>query len=160
MKRIAAGVLLGVCAGCAKRQVQGPPLTQVVPLRGLPPIQIDTRRPGLDVIELPTAETMAATQRTVKVAAEVEATMLERRPVSMGYPAAARQRRLAGHVRFRTVVGPDGIVQGLTLIEASDPVFVPIAKANVESWQYRPYLLNGRAVAVDTTVQVEFSPPQ
>ena len=157
MKRFAAGVLLGVCAGCVKNSPQ-PPLTSVVPIIGLPPIPIDTTRPGLDVRDLPTAETMAATQRTVKVAGDIEATMLERRPVTIGYPAEARDKRMMGQVRFRAIVGPDGRIEGLTLIEASSPVFIRMAAANVQSWQYRPYLLNGQPVAVDTTVRVDFAP--
>jgi TonB family protein len=152
-------VLLGVCAGCAKAPVQGP-LTSVSPLIGLPPIPIDTSRPGLDARDLPTAETMAATQRTVKVASDIEATMIERRPVSNGYPAEARQKHMTGQVRFRAIVGPDGRIQGLTLIDASSPVFIRMATANVQSWQYRPYLLNGQPIAVDTTVRVDFAPPE
>ncbi len=159
MRRLAAGVLLGVCAGCTKRPVQAP-LTSVVPVVGLPAIQIDPTRPGLDVQNLPSAETMAAIERTVKVAGDVEAAMLERRPVGMGYPAEARATRMVGQVRFRAIVGRDGRVEGLSLIDASSPVFVRMATANVQSWQYRPYVVNGKAVAVDTTVRVDFQPPE
>ncbi|WP_263383213.1 energy transducer TonB [Granulicella arctica] len=158
MGKFAAIVLLGVCSGCANKQSQGP-LTSVSPVIGLPPIPIDTTRPGLDVQELPSAETMAATQRTVRVAADVEASMIERRPVSVGYPAEARQQRLRGHVLFRAIVGVDGHIQGLTLVETTSPLFVRMATANVQSWQYRPYVLNGRPTAVDTFVRVEFLPP-
>ena len=159
MNRFVAGVLLGVCAGCVEHSPKAP-LTSVVPIIGLPPIPIDTTRPGLDMRDLPTAETMAATQRTVKVPGDVEATMLERRPVTMGYPTEARGKRMMGQVRFRAIVGLDGRVAGLSLIEASSPVFIRIAAANVQSRQYRPYLVNGQPVAVDTTVRVDFSPPQ
>jgi outer membrane biosynthesis protein TonB len=158
MGRVVTTVLLVVCAGCAKPPQA--PLTQVVPVIGLPPITIDETRPGLDVQRMRSAESVAATEQTLRLAPDVASTMLERRPVSMGYPAAARARRLAGKVRFRAIVGRDGAVEGLTVVEASDPVFVPIATASVQSWQYRPYLLNGQPVAVDTMVQVEFAPPQ
>jgi protein TonB len=131
-----------------------------VPLIGLPPIPINETRPGLDVQRMRSAESVAATERTMRVAADVESAMLTRRPVTMGYPAAARARRLAGRVRFRVIVGRDGSVEGLTVVEASDPMFVPIATASVQSWQYKPYVLNGQPVAVDTMVQVEFAPPQ
>jgi TonB family protein len=131
-----------------------------VPLIGLPPITIDETRPGLDVQTMGSAEAVAASQHPMRIPANVASSLLKRRPVSMGYPAEARRRRLAaGKVRFRVIVGKDGNVEGLTLVEASDPVFVPIAMASVQSWQYRPYQLNGQAVAVDTTVQVDFAPP-
>ncbi|MEO6803614.1 MAG: energy transducer TonB [Granulicella sp.] len=143
---------------CAKPP-QGP-LTQVVPLIGLPPITIDEVRPGLDVRTMGSAEEVAASQHTVRIPASVASSLLKRRPVSMGYPAAALTRRLAGgKVRFRVILDKNGHVEGLTVVEASDPVFVPIATASVQSWQYRPYLQNGQAVAVDTTVQVDFASP-
>jgi TonB family protein len=159
MRSVAAIALIGLCAGCAQRPAKGPPLSYVVPVIGLPPIPVDTTRPGLDVQTMRSAESVAATERTVRIPADVASAMLERRPVSMGYPAAARARRLAGKVRFRIIVGRDGVVEGLTVLEASDQVFLPIAIASVQSRQYRPYLLNGQPVAVDTMVQVDFAPP-
>ena len=161
MGRVVKAALLGALGmgmGCAKPAP--PPANVVAPLIGLPPIMIDTSRPGLDVRDMPRAETVAATERTVKVAADVEAAMLERRPVRMGYPLAARQRSQSGYVQFRVIVSPEGLVEGLTVIKSSDQVFVPLATASVQSWQYRPYLLNGKPVAVDTTVRVDFSPNQ
>jgi len=149
---------LGVCAGCAKPPQAVP--NYVVPIIGLPPIAIDMTRPGLDVQPMPTAETVVSVERTLKVPADVEAALLERRPVRVGYPLAARQRNEAGFVRFRVVVSTEGKVKGLTVIESSDQVFVPIATATVQSWEYRPYMLNGRAVAVDTMVRVDFKPGQ
>ncbi len=146
---------LGVCSGCAKPPRA--PLTSVVPIIGLPPIQIDTTRPGLDVRTLPSAELIASTERTIRIAPEIEATMLERRPVSMGYPQELRDQHPAGHVLFRVIVGTDGVIQGLSLLETSNTAFIRIAMASVQSWQYRPYLLNGRAIAVDTMVRVDFS---
>ncbi len=107
---------------------------------------------------MPTAETLIQNERTVKVAAEVAAAMLERRPVRMGYPLAALQRNESGYVRFRVIVSREGVIEGLTVVESSDQVFVPIATATVQSWRYRPYLVNGKAVAVDTMVRVEFAP--
>jgi outer membrane biosynthesis protein TonB len=165
MGRVAKTALLGalsvgVCAGVGCVKPPQAPLTQVVPLIGLPPIPIDETRPGLDVQTMASAEAVAASQHTVRIPASVASSLLKRRPVSIGYPDEARSRRLAGKVRFRVIVGKDGNVEGLTMVEASDPVFVPIATASVQSREYRPYQLNGQAVAVDTTVQVDFAAPQ
>ncbi|NYF79278.1 energy transducer TonB [Granulicella arctica] len=153
---IALLAALGLSTGCAKPPQ--PPANIVSPLIGLPPIMIDTTRAGLDVREMPSAEMVATTERSVQVAPSVASAMLERRPVRTGFPAGARAKHLSsGHVVFRVIVGRDGVVEGLTAIEASDAVFVPIATASVQSWQYRPYLLNGRAVAMDTTARVDFA---
>ncbi len=155
---LASVMALGLAIGCAKPPQA--PLTSVVPIIGLPPIPIDTTRPGLDIRSMPTAEAVAAVERTVRVAPQVEETMIERRPVRLGYPAEAAQRRLSGHVLFRVIIAPDGTVQGLTLIETTNNLFVPVATASVQSWQYKPYLLNGKPVAVDTQVRLDFTPPE
>ena len=144
-------------AGCAKPPQA--PLTSVVPVIGLPPIPVDLTRPGLDVRPMPTAEAVAAVERTVRVAPQAEETMIERRPVRLGYPAEAAQRHLSGYVRFRVIIAPDGTIQGLTLLETTNNLFVPTATASIQSWQYKPYLLNGKPVAVDTQVQLDFTPP-
>ena len=149
--------ILCLLSGCAKPSQA--PLTSVVPVIGLPPIPIDLTRPGLDVRPMATAEAVAAVQPTVRVDAAVEEAMIERRPVRLGYPAEAAQRRLSGHVVFRIIVARDGTVEGLTLIETTNNLFIPIATASVQSWQYKPYLLNGKPTAVDTQVRLDFEPP-
>ena len=160
MGRAVSRALLGMVAlgaGCARPSL--PPPNYVVPVIGLPPIPIDMTRPGLDVRSMPTAETMSAAERAVKVTPEVATTMLERRPVRLGYPAEAAQRRLSGYVKFRVVIGRDGVVEGLTLVETTNNLFVRPATASVQSWQYRPYLVNGKPVAMDTLVRLDFVPP-
>jgi TonB family protein len=158
MGKVATILLLGMCAGCARHTP--PPLTAVSPLPGLPPIpvDIDPTRPGLDVRVMPTAEAVAAGERTVRVSESVESSMLTRRPVTIPYPAEAAQKRLTGRVRFRAIIARDGSVQGLSVVETTNQIFVRAATASVQSWQYRPYLLNGQSVAVDTNITVTFSP--
>jgi len=158
MGRVAAILLLGMCAGCAGHKP--PPLTAVSPLPWLPPIPVDVdpARPGLDVRAMPTAEAVAARERTVRVSESVENSMLSRRPMTIPYPAEAAQKQLTGRVRFRAIIARDGSVQGLSIVETSNPVFVRAATASVQSWQYQPYLLNGQPVAVDTNITVNFSP--
>ncbi len=154
-----AQAAVGLCllAGCAK-PAQGP-LTSVVPVIGLPPIPIDLSRPGLDVRPMPTAEAVAAVEHTVRLTPELAETLIERRPVRLGYPAEAAQRHLPGYVRLRIIIARDGTVEGLTLLETTNNLFVPIAIASVQSWHYKPYLVSGKPVAVDTQVRLEFTPP-
>ena len=158
MGRVAAFLLLGMCAGCARHKP--PPLTAVSPLPWLPPIpvDIDPPRPGLDVRAMPTAEAVAAGERTVRVSEAVASSLVRRRPVTIAYPPEAAQKQLTGHVRFRAIIAPDGNVQGLSVVETSNQIFVRAATASVQSWRYQPYLLNGQPVAVDTNITVSFSP--
>jgi protein TonB len=106
---------------------------------------------------MPTAEEAAAGEHPLKVPAAVAASMLESRPVMLAYPAEAKARHLTGKVLFRAIIGQDGSVKGLTVIESADPLFVPAAVAAVQSWRYHPYLLNGQPVAMDTTITAIFT---
>jgi protein TonB len=53
------------------------------------------------------------------------------------------------------IIGNDGTVQSERLI-SGDPMLAQSAIDAVKQWKYRPYLLNGNAVEVDTQVTVNF----
>lgn len=72
------------------------------------------------------------------------------------YPSLARQARIQGSVILRTVVGKDGTVQTVDLV-SGHPMLVPAAIEAVRQWRYRPYTVNGAAVAVETQAVVNFS---
>jgi TonB family protein len=71
------------------------------------------------------------------------------------YPEAARQEHLKGVVVLHAVIGADGAV--LKLQTVSGPA--PLVQAAIDAarwWRYEPYLLNGRAVQVETNLEVPF----
>jgi protein TonB len=72
------------------------------------------------------------------------------------YPALARQARIQGTVVLRAVIGKDGSIENLTLV-SGHPMLAPAAIEAVKQWKYRPYLLNGEPVEVDTEVLVNFT---
>lgn len=72
------------------------------------------------------------------------------------YPAGARSRRVAGTVVLESVVGLDGRVHAPRIIATPDPDLALAAITSVEQWTYKPYLLNGVAVPVLTTITVNF----
>src|SRR5271168_4000626 len=76
--------------------------------------------------------------------------------VTPSYPPLARQTRISGTVRLHAIIGKDGSVQSLTL-ESGHPLLVQSALDAVRQWRYRPTLLNGVPVEVDTTIDVIFS---
>jgi periplasmic protein TonB len=81
---------------------------------------------------------------------------LKVRDVKPNYPPLARQARIQGTVVLHAVIGKDGSIQNLTLI-SGHPMLAPAAIDAVKQWKYRPYLLNGEPVEVDTEVQVNFT---
>ena len=72
------------------------------------------------------------------------------------YPPLARQTRVSGTVRLHAIISKDGSVQQLEVL-SGHPLLVQSALDAVRQWRYRPTLLNGEPVEVDTTIDVIFS---
>jgi len=71
------------------------------------------------------------------------------------YPEEARQAQTQGTVILRVRIDKEGNVVNLELV-SGHPMLAPAAIEAVRQWKYRPYLLNGTAVEVDTEVRVNF----
>ncbi len=72
------------------------------------------------------------------------------------YPPLARSARIQGDVILRAIIDKEGNITDLQLV-SGHPMLVPGAIAAVKDWRYRPYLLNGQPVEVETTITVIFS---
>jgi protein TonB len=103
----------------------------------------------------PVAVPKVATPQRVRVSQGVSQGLLVRR-VQPNYPPLARQARIAGTVVLRAVISKDGSIENLTLV-SGHPMLAPAAIDAVKQWKYKPYLLNGEPVEVDTEVQVNFT---
>jgi protein TonB len=71
------------------------------------------------------------------------------------YPLLAMQARIQGQVFLMAIIGKDGDIKQLSLV-SGHPVLVPAAIEAVRQWRYRPFLLNGEPVEVETSVTVTF----
>jgi protein TonB len=75
--------------------------------------------------------------------------------VQPAYPWMARNLHVAGTVRLRAIIGTDGRIRELEVINGN--VYLQAAAvAAVRQWRYRPTLLNGVAVEVETFITVNF----
>jgi TonB family protein len=72
------------------------------------------------------------------------------------YPSDAKAARIQGSVVIAAIIGKDGSVQSERLI-SGHPSLAPAAMDAVKQWKYRPYLLNGQAIEVDTQVTINFT---
>jgi periplasmic protein TonB len=72
------------------------------------------------------------------------------------YPPLARQARIQGPVQLRAVISKAGSIEGLTLI-SGHAMLSGAALAAVRQWRYRPYLLNGEPIEVETEITVNFT---
>jgi len=76
--------------------------------------------------------------------------------VDPSYPPLARAARIQGEVILSAVISTNGDIENLQLV-SGHPMLVPSAIAAVHQWRYKPYLLNGQPVEVETTITVIFS---
>jgi protein TonB len=103
----------------------------------------------------PVAVPKVATPQRVRVSQGVSTGLLVRK-VNPNYPPLARQARIQGTVVLQAEISKDGSIQNLRLI-SGHPMLAPAAIEAVKQWKYKPYLLNGEPVEVETTVQVNFT---
>jgi periplasmic protein TonB len=103
----------------------------------------------------PVAVPKVATPQRVRVSQGVSTGLLVRK-VNPTYPPLARQARIQGTVVLHAVISKDGSIENLQLV-SGHPMLAPAAIEAVKQWKYKPYLLNGEPVEVDTEVQVNFT---
>ena len=72
------------------------------------------------------------------------------------YPPLAKAARVQGTVKFEATIGKDGTIQNLHMI-SGPPLLVQAALQAVQTWRYKPTLLNGEPVEVLTTIDVNFT---
>jgi len=73
------------------------------------------------------------------------------------YPQQAKSSHEEGKVVLQALIGIDGRVHDLSVVEGPSPSLIGAAMWAVSQWEYKPYLLNGNPVEVDTTVNVIFN---
>jgi protein TonB len=56
-------------------------------------------------------------------------------------------------VELHAIIATDGTIQSLQAV-GGDPVFIRSALDAVRQWRYRPTILNGQPVEVETTITV------
>ncbi|MGA3197004.1 MAG: energy transducer TonB [Terriglobales bacterium] len=103
----------------------------------------------------PVAVPKVATPQRVRVSSGVSTGLLIKK-VTPNYPPLARQARIQGQVILQAEISKEGTIQNLQLI-SGHAMLAPAAIEAVKQWRYKPYLLNGEPVAVETQVVVNFS---
>jgi protein TonB len=96
-----------------------------------------------------------AEPKVIRVGGNVmEAKLIHR--VIPEYPKLARDMRISGIVRLAGIIGRDGKVRELKVMQGH-PLLVNAAVAAVGQWLYSPTLLNGEPVEVIAPIYVNFT---
>jgi TonB family protein len=93
--------------------------------------------------------------KRVNLAANVSSGMLIRNILPV-YPKEAKRNHIQGKVVLRAVIGKDGRIKELKAVSGPEELIPPSIGA-VQQWLYKPYLLFGEPVEVDTQVTVTFA---
>jgi len=78
------------------------------------------------------------------------------RKVQPLYPPLAKTARIQGQVILHALISKAGNIENLEVV-SGHPMLVQSALDAVRQWKYKPYVLNGEPVAVDTTITVNFN---
>ena len=86
-----------------------------------------------------------------------EAAGLSLKKVVPKYPEKAKANHVAGTVLMEANIGKDGHIESLRLVGHSDASLSQAALDAVKDWVYKPYVVDGVAVEVQTRIKVTFS---
>jgi TonB family protein len=76
--------------------------------------------------------------------------------VTPKYPEEAKKEKIQGKVLLNAIIGKDGSVEELKVVSGPKELQQSSLDA-VRQWTYKPYLVNGNAVEIKTTISVIYS---
>lgn len=108
-----------------------------------------------DTHSVPVLANTSTTSKRMRIASRVaEANLIH--DVAPTYPSEAGRARIEGKVVLLAVIAKDGTVRDVR-VESGLPVLALAAIEAVKQWRYRPYLLNGEPVEVDSQITINFA---
>jgi periplasmic protein TonB len=112
------------------------------------PLPISGTRPLMPVAPPP-----AAVKREFRTSSMLQGSLIQR--VEPVYPPLARSARIQGPVVLTALISRAGTMENVTAV-SGHPMLVPAAVRAVSQWRYKPYILNGVAIEVETQITVNF----
>lgn len=112
---------------------------------------------GMHVNPATASESSNATKtpKQLSVPAAVMSRNLTNKAVPI-YPPAAKKAKVQGTVVLGAVIGKDGNIKSLRVLSGPSELQQSALDA-VRQWTYKPYLLNGDPIEVETTVNIVYS---
>ena len=101
-------------------------------------------------------ETALPSIEPVNVSESAERALISDQP-AIAYPESAKGQQ--GTVVLQVLIGRDGTVQDAKFLQGSF-LFARAAIDGVKPWKFKPYIMNGRPVQVQTSLTLKFRPGQ
>ena len=100
-------------------------------------------------------KTPEPTNKRMRIASQVaEANLIH--DVAPQYPPEAGRERIEGTVVLLAVIGKDGAVREVR-VKSGLPLLAQAAIDAVKQWRYKPYLMNGEPIEVDSQITINFN---
>lgn len=115
-------------------------------------------RPTVAVLSnaAPSAIPATGQRLPIRVGGNLQAGSLLSQP-NPAYPSEARSKGIEGIVALSGVIAEDGHLRSLKIVGSSNPLLETSVLDTIQSWTYRPTLLNGAPVEVLTTITLNFT---
>lgn len=109
------------------------------------------------IIDKPAVTLPKSVPQTLRISQGVSQGLLVKR-VQPIYPQQALQMRISGEVQLQAKIAKDGSVRKVQVVKG-EPILARAAHDAVQQWKYKPYLLNGVPVEIETEITVDFKLP-
>lgn len=103
--------------------------------------------------EEPAAAPLTEASERVQVSADTSQVLTHR--VRPEYPLLARQMKVQGSVVLDAMIGKDGGIQDLHVVQGPT-ILADAAREAVRQWRFKPYLQDGQAVETQAHITVNF----
>jgi TonB family protein len=134
----------------------GPPTSELKPPSGAPASSTASTNQGADNHgqgSAPGSDASSVAQH-VQISQGTSQHMLVHQ-VAPVYPDSARRNLVQGTVVLKAIIGQDGRIKDLRPISGPQELYESAVGA-VEQWRYKPFLLEGKPVEVETTINVNY----
>jgi protein TonB len=125
----------------------------VATLRDITQVETASANPKA-TLEATTPKTAIAITR-MRVSSGVLAGLIQKK-VDPIYPQDAKDLHIQGTVILHVIVDDQGNVSSIGLV-AGPGMLAPATIDAVSQWKYKPYMLNGKPIELDSTVEVRFT---
>ncbi len=104
---------------------------------------------------------LSAFGQNTKPSVRISCPLLQPHPLKIVrpiYPELARQAHIEGRVSLNCLISIDGTVDKIE-VKRGHPLLIQAATEAVSKWKFKPMVLNGKAVEMETVVNIDFQLP-
>ena len=105
---------------------------------------------------------LSAFGQNAKPSVRISCPLLQSHPLKIVrpiYPELARQAHIEGRVSLSCVIRTDVTIDKIE-VKSGHPLLIQAATDAVYKWKFKPTVLNGKAVEMETVVNIDFQLPK